>query len=620
MIEEKKRILALMWLMVVMFSVSLVVFKLGNNIYNANNNLELADTAGIANCKKQVFSCPSGSKAYNDECHTFTLVSEPICMQSNGTYSNGTCYFSDTRDKILKCTECQKGFTLVNGQCVSVCSAGWWRGQNSCEKCPKGYSCSGAGGKTLCESGYYQDEEGKSTCKKCPQGQLSRGDRTGCYTPVSGNTEACYKDSNNNYYYGNYNNQSGYTKLSNSKETCNNLKIIKVDENGNTINGATIEFEDKNVTTNQITPYMIGEENINSLKSGLYEIRETSAPANYMLDNSTISVNVNSDGIISVTGNIDLGVTNNTRNVIIKIKNNPIPVEKDKCYVLPNNVYCYGKEADCGTNYLKIIDSKDKCNTIKVTKVDEQNNKINGAVFVLENAKGTEINNFSIGEANINELAEGSYILKETFAPVNYELDASDIRITVSSDGNVIVTGSNNITVSENNTRGVSVTIRNSLKEVKDDKKNCYVNYGIGKENTYCYGKEEECKDFGELLEGKDEDSCKENDMCYRKTDGTYVVGKYSNQNGYIPSGDVCPACYKNTKGEYRWTNNPTSDEEKDSSITVESMCVTKTTSSTSSSSTLKIILIILIIVVLVFLLLFKSKKTKNDEGMSTEE
>ena len=103
---------------------------------------------------------------------------------------------------------------------------------------------------------------------------------------------------------------------------------------------------------------------------------------------------------------------------------------------------------------------------------------------------------------------------------------------------------------------------------------------------------------------------------CYQKTDGTYTVGKFDGQQGYQYFGTICPACYEDANGTYRWTNTPNANERPVPEINTIDKCVTP--SKISGNKIIYIILIGVVGVALVFVIM-SMKKGNSKNNMSTE-
>jgi len=117
------------------------------------------------------------------------------------------------------------------------------------------------------------------------------------------------------------------------------------------------------------------------------------------------------------------------------------------------------------------------------------------------------------------------------------------------------------------------------------DNEACYIKRGNETQNTYCFGTSTDCSGYTEIVEGVgDSNACDEPSACYQTSNGEYVTGKFSGQNGYTYIGTSCPvtppveenpACYvNNSTGSYQWAiTSPGEGYEIDSSITSASAC-----------------------------------------------
>ena len=148
--------------------------------------------------------------------------------------------------------------------------------------------------------------------------------------------------------------------------------------------------------------------------------------------------------------------------------------------------------------------------------------------------------------------------------------------------------------------------------------KQCFVRRSTGINNEYCYGTNETCQGFSEVASDKTEYTCNENDACYVKYDGTYVLGKFDKQSGYQYYGMTCPACYEDTNGEYRWTNTPNANEKVVLGINTLNQCVTPSKTLLDNKKIIFIALIVVIVIAL-FIVLKSMKRGNNQNNMSTE-
>ena len=113
-------------------------------------------------------------------------------------------------------------------------------------------------------------------------------------------------------------------------------------------------------------------------------------------------------------------------------------------------------------------------------------------------------------------------------------------------------------------------------QDIQEEIKNeyCYIKKVDGKENDYCYGDNNYCFDFSEILAEKTKDTCYEDAACYLDSSKLYVMGKYSNRAGYQYYGTRCPACYKDDDDNYEWTDSPKRSEQLVKDVKTKDECV----------------------------------------------
>lgn len=180
-----------------------------------------------------------------------------------------------------------------------------------------------------------------------------------------------------------------------------NLRIIKVDKDNNEILLDGIKFEIYNSNKKLIKKVITdekGEINIKDLPVGVYTIRETETKENYKL----------------------------SEDKQVEIKWNETKVEK--------------------------IENERKKGKIKIIKISEDDNKINGnlkgtpikdVVFELKNKDGELINTYITNEEGIiitEELEIGKYILKEIKTNKDYILNEDEKIIEIEKDGEIAET------------------------------------------------------------------------------------------------------------------------------------------------------------------------------------
>ena len=188
------------------------------------------------------------------------------------------------------------------------------------------------------------------------------------------------------------------------------IKLLKVDQNGNKLNGAIFMIQKKSEdgSFETVSPEILvenGEVNLNLEKNGYYRITEIQTPAGYDILNDSIDIEI-VNGIVSL-------------------------VKGDMSYI--------SKTEESGVVVLKIINDKSK---IKIYKRDSATgNIISGAKFALTKVDGTAVEEFTtIDGAFSISLAPGSYILSELEAPKGYEKLKENIEFVVKEDGTIETT------------------------------------------------------------------------------------------------------------------------------------------------------------------------------------
>ena len=247
-----------------------------------------------------------------------------------------------------------------------------------------------------------------------------------------------------------------------------------------------------------------------------------------------------------------------------------------------------------------------------------------GVITVTSSLNPSSPNSYTIGNKEIELLSPGTYTIKETAAPTNYQLDSYDIEITIDSIGVVSVkTLSGNVDLgTTNNTRNVTITWKNlkiatPTPSPDEEEDKCYIKSNDNDENEYCYGKKDDCASYTSVLDGRDNKSCKEDAACYTDSTGAYLSGKYANHEGYKYYASSCPKCYKNQNGELTWGSFEDVEGFTLQSDIAKDKCKTKEENPTQegNSKLIYIILIILIIIAIVAIALKgKGKNTKNQD------
>lgn len=175
---------------------------------------------------------------------------------------------------------------------------------------------------------------------------------------------------------------------------------------GNTTNSklAGAEFTVTDKDTGKVVDTLVTDENGNAttklIPYGTYEVKETKAPTGYI--NSGYSETVKID------------------------KNNE--VEK-----LNGGKSIVNKEMSGTLDLQKVEDNSALVNG------DDKNNPLSGAEFTIIDESGNEVDKLKTsydGKATSKKLPFGEYIVKETKAPTNYEINSKDTKVSIGKDDN----------------------------------------------------------------------------------------------------------------------------------------------------------------------------------------
>lgn len=169
-----------------------------------------------------------------------------------------------------------------------------------------------------------------------------------------------------------------------------NVKLTKTDAKTNLpVPGAEFEIKKGDAVVANLKTDSKGEIDLSFLEAGTYTVRETKAPAGYLLDATQKTVVINENG--EVTG--------------------------DMHFV---NVQVGGK----------------------ITKVDALNgDPLEGAIFSFFDQEGNKVVDLQTdknGEINPSGLSVGNYTFKETTAPKGYKASNETYRISIMPDGSII--------------------------------------------------------------------------------------------------------------------------------------------------------------------------------------
>ena len=538
-------------------------------------------TCTVANCK----TCVSGSTTKCSVCNTgYTLTSTGTCSTNSTTCTVANCK-TCVSGSTTKCSVCNTGYTLTStGTCSTnstTCTAA------NCKTCVSGSTtkCS------VCNSGYHiVNNNCVQDVTSCPEGMgADSSATTGCSRCAAG------------YYSGANSNICSPCAAGKWSYAGSGSCTLKCEEGYACKNGTKTKCS-------VATPEGSGE---------CYTCD---------VDNCKTCEKYKKD----VCATCKSGYSLNGKGKCYWTGGSSTP--KDACYKnTTTNEYIWG-QYDGQVGYSKLVNDQSTCNKILIKLVDDSGYDLLGAIItVTSSLNPTSPTNYNIGKKELELLAPGTYKIKETAAPTNYQIDSYEIEVTVDSLGivNVKTTSSNVDLGTTNNTRNTTITWKNLAVASTnppvddDDEEKCYVKHDDDTENEYCYGKKDDCSSYTDVLEGRDNKSCKEDVACYTDSTGAYVSGKYTNRDGYKYYAASCPKCYKNQNGELTWGSFEDVEGFTLEPNIAKDKCKTKAnTSSSGNSKLIYIILIILIIAAIIFVAL-KGKPTNNskkDDEDDTEE
>ncbi|MGF2388382.1 SpaA isopeptide-forming pilin-related protein [Lentilactobacillus otakiensis] len=227
------------------------------------------------------------------------------------------------------------------------------------------------------------------------------------------------------------------------------LAVQKFDLDGNSLNGSKFtlikDTDNWQATDSSFTPELInGNDDPIPIKPGYYELKESTAPMGYSLDNSITKFQVTENGQwLDQNG--------------IKISNNILP-SNDGFYVNNqngNDILTYAKHDNI------------KPFTLKVNKIDKVTNQsVKGAEFQLTNSDTNQtIQPDESGDTatfTFNNLQPGNYVLSETKAPTDYAPLSSGINFSIDNTGKVTIPDgydSNSELTAGNSNNTISLTV-----------------------------------------------------------------------------------------------------------------------------------------------------------------
>ncbi|MGL5416395.1 MAG: SpaA isopeptide-forming pilin-related protein, partial [Clostridium sp.] len=246
------------------------------------------------------------------------------------------------------------------------------------------------------------------------------------------------------------------------------MSITKTNENGTKkLQGAQFTVTGPNGFDEVVTTNADGVANLKDLAWGTYNVQETKAPVGYAINNEVQTVDINAkdvakvqavtlaDGVATGTLVIEKTDITNEKEVAgakIQIQGTSISGEKiDKTFVsgttptkftLPAGKYTY-TEVDAPVGYqinktvghfiiseqgqivkADVKDARD-LGSMQIVKTGLNNSRLQGAEFTVTGPNGFDkvVTTNKDGVANLDNLAWGTYSVKETKAPAGYNLN-----------------------------------------------------------------------------------------------------------------------------------------------------------------------------------------------------
>ncbi|MES1050463.1 TQXA domain-containing protein [Bacillus thuringiensis] len=260
------------------------------------------------------------------------------------------------------------------------------------------------------------------------------------------------------------------------------LKVMKVDENKNSLPGAVFEvFNGNQQVMGTITADKNGVAELGNLEIGTYTVKEVKSPVGYMLDSTPKSFEVKTGEVavvemknVQIKGNVQLLKVDQDGKkklegavfILADAKGNSIhEYTTDKEGLIKVDNLKYGEyqfiEKSSPAGYIlvkepipfsikengKKIELIAKNTQIKgsleITKVDvaDGNNKLPNAEFTIYNEQGKEVVKGKTNEqgiAKFEKLPAGKYTYKETLAPQGYVINEETFSFEIKNDGEII--------------------------------------------------------------------------------------------------------------------------------------------------------------------------------------
>lgn len=293
------------------------------------------------------------------------------------------------------------------------------------------------------------------------------------------------------------------TTYSNTK-VAGRLEIVKKDENNDPIENVTFSILDSNKKVVQtIKTNSKGVATSEPLEMGTYYFVETDVPDNVIMDATLRRFEITSyNQVVSKTlenelvkGSLKITKRDENGDLLSGVKFDILDSNKNKIDTITtnNSGIAVSDELEPGTYYYKEVSTKDsnliidetehefkvteqntviareevnyyKKGSLKILKVDQNNNPIEGVTFEIYDSNKNKIDTIVTNSKGIAttsmDLTLGTYYYKEVSAPNNIEMDPEEHKFTIKDEDQVIeVEVKNNL-------------IQGKLKIVKTDENN----------------------------------------------------------------------------------------------------------------------------------------------------
>ncbi|WP_436514195.1 SpaA isopeptide-forming pilin-related protein [Clostridium thermobutyricum] len=292
----------------------------------------------------------------------------------------------------------------------------------------------------------------------------------------------------------------------NDTQVLGKLNIIKTGKDGVKLEGAEFDVTGPNGFNKIVTTNKDGVASLDSLQWGTYTVKEVKAPQGYLLDSSSKIININSTDVekiqslsfedVRMTGNLEVtklgkdGVKlagaefqitgeNNFNKVIITNKNgiaslNNLPwgtyeVKEIKAplgYKLSDKTQSVTiNSADVSQVQNLTFNDAQILGQLNITKIGKNGVKLEGAQFTISGPNGFNkvVTTNKDGIASLDNLQWGTYTIKETKAPLGYNLNSNDYTVKIDSNNANV---SQNIVIADGQITGsIKITKEGANKE-----------------------------------------------------------------------------------------------------------------------------------------------------------